>query len=102
MARAIHFTGCALRRRSFVECSALTPTLVESELSGHVNGVCVSAKMAGRAARCGFSLLLHCPERKRSRSAGAGAIVEVAEICLEDNLRIRENVLTTQLLKQLP
>jgi two-component system response regulator HydG len=39
VARAIHFTG--LRREQSlipVDCSALTPTLVESELFGHVKG----------------------------------------------------------------
>jgi len=44
VARAIHFTG--LRREKAlvpVDCSALTPTLVESELFGHVRGAFTGA-----------------------------------------------------------
>ena len=45
VARAIHFKGLR-RERAFVpvDCSALTPTLVESELFGHVRGAFTGAE----------------------------------------------------------
>ncbi|MGA8872681.1 MAG: sigma-54 dependent transcriptional regulator [Candidatus Acidiferrales bacterium] len=45
VARAIHFEGLR-RERAFVpvDCSALTPTLVESELFGHVRGAFTGAQ----------------------------------------------------------
>jgi transcriptional regulator with PAS, ATPase and Fis domain len=49
VARAIHFTG--LRREKAlvpVDCSALTPTLVESELFGHVRGAFTGADHSKR------------------------------------------------------
>lgn len=44
VARAIHFTGVR-RKKEFVpvDCSALTPTLVESELFGHAKGAFTGA-----------------------------------------------------------
>jgi len=49
VARAIHFKG--LRREKVfvpVDCSTLTPTLVESELFGHVRGAFTGADHAKR------------------------------------------------------
>jgi transcriptional regulator with PAS, ATPase and Fis domain len=49
VARAIHFTG--LRRQKAlipIDCSALTPTLVESELFGHVRGAFTGADHSKR------------------------------------------------------
>ena len=44
MARAIHFTGLRCEKALVpVDCSALTPTLVESELFGHVKGAFTGA-----------------------------------------------------------
>jgi DNA-binding NtrC family response regulator len=49
VARAIHFEGLR-RQRAFVpvDCSALTPTLVESELFGHVRGAFTGAEHSKR------------------------------------------------------
>ena len=49
VARAIHFSG--LRRKNAfvpVDCSALTPTLIESELFGHVKGAFTGADQPRR------------------------------------------------------
>ena len=49
MARAIHFTGLRCEKALVpVDCSALTPTLVESELFGHVKGAFTGADRAKR------------------------------------------------------
>lgn len=49
VARAIHFTGLR-REKAFVpvDCSTLTPTLVESELFGHVKGAFTGADHSKR------------------------------------------------------
>ena len=49
VARAIHFNGLR-REKAFVpvDCSALTPTLVESELFGHVKGAFTGADRSKR------------------------------------------------------
>src|SRR5438552_8863749 len=58
VARAIHFKG-SRREKAFVpvDCSALTPTLVESELFGHIKGA-----FAG-ADRSKWGLLLTAHDR---------------------------------------
>jgi transcriptional regulator with PAS, ATPase and Fis domain len=49
VARAIHFTGLRRERALVpVDCSALTPTLVESELFGHVKGAFTGADRSKR------------------------------------------------------
>ncbi len=47
VARALHFNGLRCRKAFItVDCSALTPTLVESELFGHVKGAFTGADRA--------------------------------------------------------
>ena len=74
VARAIHQSG-PLREKPFlpVDCSALVPTLIESELFGYVRGA-FTGGLAHQAGIAGSSPGRHCLSGRDRRNAGGPAV----------------------------
>jgi len=70
VARAIHFNSpVAAGPIIAVDCGAIAPSVIESELFGHVKGACSSMKSANCRWRCRLNYCARCRSVRFARSA---------------------------------